>query len=73
MHKGPKGSVDAYKAADYWKNFVNIEGIDSSAIDAASADADSDINAPAYNLQGVKVNSDYKGIVIRNGKKFLKR
>ena len=71
--KVPEGSVDAYKAADQWKEFMNIEGVKISAIDAATTDADSDINAPAYNMQGVKVNSNYKGIVIRNGKKFLKR
>ena len=29
-------------------------------------------DAPAYNLQGIRVNSGYKGIVIKEGKKFLK-
>ena len=31
------------------------------------------LNAPAYNLRGQRVNEDYRGIVIRNGKKMLKR
>ena len=30
-------------------------------------------NAPAYNLYGVPVNSSYRGIVIQNGKKILKK
>lgn len=30
-------------------------------------------NAPAYNLAGQKVNDSYKGIVIKNGKKMIKK
>ena len=30
-------------------------------------------NGKAYNLQGIQVNENYKGIVIINGKKFLRR
>lgn len=30
-------------------------------------------NAPIYNLAGVRVNKDYKGIVIQNGKKFVQK
>lgn len=32
-----------------------------------------DSNAPIYNLAGVRVNKDYKGIVIQNGKKFIQK
>jgi hypothetical protein len=28
-------------------------------------------NAPLYNLKGQRVNSDYKGLVIKNGKKYV--
>ncbi len=31
-----------------------------------------DVNAPLYNLAGQRVGKDYKGIVIQNGKKFVK-
>ena len=31
------------------------------------------VNAPAYNLSGVRVNKDYKGIVIQNGRKFVQK
>ena len=30
-------------------------------------------NLPTYNLSGQKVGADYKGIVIRNGKKNINR
>ena len=35
--------------------------------------ADSEPDAPLYNLSGQRVSSDYRGIVIKNGKKTLKR
>ena len=45
--------------------------VDNSAVDEIySAD---DENAPAYNLMGVPVNDNYKGIVIKNGKKEIRR
>ena len=30
-------------------------------------------NAPMYNLAGQRVDKTYKGVVIQNGKKFIKR
>lgn len=30
-------------------------------------------NAPIYNLAGQRVGKDYKGVVVQNGKKFIKR
>ncbi len=41
-----------------------------SGIDAVKADANAD--APAYNLAGQKVADGFKGLVIKNGKKFMK-
>lgn len=32
-----------------------------------------DENAPIYNLQGIRVDENYKGIVIKNGKKYINR
>lgn len=32
-----------------------------------------DENAPAYDITGRKVNAEYRGIVIQNGKKFIRR
>ena len=42
-------------------------GISQQLADEAETDA------PAYNLSGQKVSPDYKGLVIRNGKKILKK
>jgi hypothetical protein len=30
-------------------------------------------NTPAYNLAGRRVNSGYKGLVIKNGRKFMNK
>lgn len=30
-------------------------------------------NAPLYNLAGQRVSKDYKGVVVQNGKKFIKK
>ncbi len=54
--------------------YCNIDKIElkcTSGIDDAVA---GDTNKPgaAYNLWGVRVNDNYKGIVIQNGKKFIK-
>ena len=32
-----------------------------------------DVNAPVYNVLGIQVGKDYKGIVIQNGQKYLNR
>ena len=41
---------------------TGIESVKTQAID---------LNAPAYNLAGQKVSNDFKGLVIKNGKKFV--
>ena len=30
-------------------------------------------NAPAYNLAGQRVNNDYKGLIIKDGKKMIRK
>ena len=35
--------------------------------------ANTDVNAPAYNVAGQKVESGYKGLVIKNGKKVIQK
>ena len=34
---------------------------------------DENDSAPTYNIMGVKVNNNYKGIIIKNGKKMIRR
>lgn len=36
-------------------------------------EADSNSDAPAYNIHGIRVDDSYKGVVIRNGKKTIRR
>lgn len=42
-------------------------GISNVATDKANADA------PVYNLNGQKVSKDYKGVVVKNGKKYVQK
>ena len=39
----------------------------------ASALVDKNVDAPAYNLAGQRVNDAYKGIVVKNGKKYMNK
>ena len=43
-----------------------------SSLDSIIADSDDD-DAPTYNILGQRVGKDYKGIVIRNGKKYIQK
>lgn len=53
--------------------YVRIEGEPaSSAIDTVIAD-EANENAPVYNVMGIQVDENYKGIVIKNGKKYIQR
>lgn len=42
----------------------------TSAVDAVEVE---NADAPVYNMMGVRVNSDAKGILIQNGKKFIRK
>lgn len=42
-----------------------------AAVESVATAADE--NAPIYNMMGVRVNSDAKGILIQNGKKFIRK
>ena len=48
---------------------MDVNGIQETVSLTKSASA----NAPMYNLAGVRVNKDYKGIVIQNGRKFIQK
>lgn len=54
-------------------NGINAFFFDNATgIEAVSTNGDY-INGPAYNLSGQRVNKNYKGVVIVNGKKILKK
>ncbi len=72
----PAESVDAYKAADPWKNFKNIVALTDSdpKPDATGVDVvwkTEDNKAIIYDLNGVRQNEPQKGINIVNGKKYM--
>jgi len=69
----PNGCVDAYKAADVWNEFADIQDMEVLAISdvVISDDADND-SETIYNLRGEKVDNTYRGIVIKNGKKIIR-
>ena len=70
----PSSAVDAYKAADVWKDFKEIialtdddpkpTGIDKIVITENN-------NGVFYDLNGRRIENPSKGIYIRNGKKIV--
>ena len=65
--------VGSSKTAGTWeiKNF-SVTGI-TSGINDVTVEEEFDENAPVYNLAGQRVSKDAKGIVIQNGKKYIRR
>ena len=63
----PDGCIDAYMAADVWKEFYNI-GYETSI-----ANINVSQNAVVYDLQGRRIHKDNpsRGLYILNGKKVL--
>ena len=64
----PKGSIEKYKATNGWKDFKNIVEMDESGIDHVEATT---LDAPYYDLNGVRLSQPRKGINIQNGKKVI--
>jgi len=48
---------------------VSINGKDAASVKALKLDQDA--NAPAYNLGGQQVSTNYRGLIIKNGRKFM--
>lgn len=57
----------SYEAANGVKSFSFEDAEDATAINCINIDQDN----PLYNLTGQKVSTIYKGIVIKNGRKYL--
>lgn len=62
-------AIFKYKAATYNVTIKQL-GV-STAITTVNADQQNDADAPAYNLAGQRVDSSVKGIIIKNGKKYV--
>lgn len=53
------------------KTFDRTTGVEDVFTD--STHEPDELNAPIYNIYGQRVDSDYRGIVIRNGKKYIQK
>ncbi len=67
----PYGTIENYKAADYWKRFANIVEFDPTDVEAVSADKKADAERKIYTLGGVWIAAPQKGLNIINGKKVV--
>lgn len=68
------GNLSVYNGTlefSYRSTIVSINGV-TTGINSAKISAD-DENAPAFNLAGQRVSRNYKGVVIKNGKKLLQK
>ena len=63
----PAGGVEGW-----YYGFFNVVEDSSTGINGIDADA-ADDNTPIYNLSGQKVTKSYKGVVIKNGKKYMQK
>lgn len=55
------------------KSFLAIDNGSTTGINAISAAENSEKNAALYNLSGQRVDKNYKGIVVKNGRKFINK
>lgn len=70
-NKTVKGIVSMFKG-NYQITIISIDT--TTGIDNLNAESKAlNDNAPMYNLAGQRVDKTYKGVVIRNGKKFINR
>lgn len=58
----PKGSLNAYKEAEVWKSFANIEEVDFAGVESVGSDA-AEVVA-VYNMQGIRTDKLQKGLNI---------
>ncbi len=68
----PQGSLSAYKSADTWKNFKNLQEFDPTGVETIKADMEK-VDDTYYDIQGRKLNAPKNGLNIINGKKVLIR
>lgn len=60
----PTGTLSAYEKVDPWRNFWNIEEKDYSGVQGVEPEGVSKTEIGRYNLQGLEVRSDYKGLIV---------
>lgn len=52
---------------------VKFQATETTGIEAVATAENADVETPAYNVAGQKVNASAKGIVLKNGKKIIKK
>ena len=65
----PAESLSAYKSATGWKEFTNIQAINTAIDNMSSIYVE---NNKIYNLIGQTVDANYRGVLIKNGQKYLR-
>lgn len=66
-------SVADYYPAYYKADGTYVEAVNGSASGISSITVAGSTNGQRYNLQGQKVDSSYKGLIILNGRKYINR
>ena len=61
--KVPFGTLEKYKAAEGWKDFLNIQEMENSGVSQIESDLDC-IEVARYDVNGRAVDANYKGFVI---------
>ncbi|MCM1491428.1 MAG: leucine-rich repeat domain-containing protein [Muribaculum sp.] len=69
----PKESIELYRLSIGWSYFDDFRPIEDTELGVQSPPIDQSDDAPIYNMLGVRVNADAKGILIQNGKKFIRK
>jgi hypothetical protein len=67
----PKGTIDKYKSTNGWMDFANIKEGNPTAINVVENTKDN--KAVIYNLNGVRLSEPQKGIIVVNGRKYVKK
>ncbi len=71
------GQIQWYGEGDSKAPQINqgcyIYSLNGATTNINTIKTDADVNAPAYNLAGQKVEKNYKGVVIMNGKKMIQK
>lgn len=69
-HSTPADWTQTYM--DFFEKYIGTP-LPPTGIETITTDNGNGENAPMYNIAGMKVGKDYKGIVIQNGKKRVKK
>lgn len=73
FYKATPGTTIAAGKAYLEISDTSVKAITFEEVTAIDAVATTDAKAAIYNLRGQRVSADYKGIVIKNGKKYLNK